>query len=351
MTTATQASKTGCAEAAAAPPPRLLADPAVPPPLARVRALAARLAPALALYPGDAYNPCSGPWFAAHSRLLRDGEEIAPLGSTTLATALAAQAALGGPGAAEGRLRLDLDPAARAGQPLSDLNERVPLYCRAQLLTRPCGRPRLELTYIALYAYNGTYRIGGIGPGVGHHDGDFERLTVRADAESGEVVGVWFNAHRPRDGGWTTGDAAPRLQGGRLLAYVARHGHGVYPRAGVQPRAFGFANDRTSAGGPLWAPSKVVLLRPRSSAPGATEWVGSAECRGCEAERGGGRGVPPPPDAHAAIVLDADGVGDFAGRWGAVPAPRCQGWWARAECPASRAPALRLFCQPWPEPT
>ena len=341
----------GRAGAAVLPlPPRLLADPGAPPPLDRVRALAAALAPALALFPGDPYNPCSGPWFAAHSRLLRDGQEVAPLGGTTLATALAAQAALGGPGVAAGRLRLDLDPAARSGQPIADLNSGAPLYCRAQLLRHPSGRPRLELTYLALYAYNGTYHLAGFGPGVGHHDGDWERMTVRVDPESGEVAGVWFNSHRPRDGAWTRAAAAPRLPGGRLLAYVARHGHGVYPTPGVQPRAFGVANDRTAADGPLWAPTKVVLVRPRSAAPGAGEWVGVVDCRGCEADDGA-RGVPLPPAPPAvSATLDADGVGDYAGQWGTVPAPRCQGWWARAECPASRSAALRLFCQPWPEP-
>jgi hypothetical protein len=328
----------------------------------------AAYAPALALHPTDAFNPCSGEWFAARSALRRGGQVVAPVGGTTLALALAEQARLGGPAAARHALALDLDPAARGGVATGDLDADVPLYVRAQLAVPPPGapprRPALEITYLALYAHNGPYRLAGLGPAVGAHDGDWERVTARVDAESGELVAVWYNAHRPRDGGWVAAADAPRGSGGgggggggggRLLAYVARHGHGAYPVAGVVPRAFGLANDRTSDAGPLWRPRRAVMLRVGDSgggpggAPAPT--LGRVACRGCEVDDGRRRGVPPPSTPPpVAVVDDTEGVGDYAGAWGTVLAPREQGWWARSECPASRGTGLRLFCQAWPEP-
>ena len=341
-----------------APPPRVLAPHLTPPPLDRVRHLVAAHTPALALHPDDPFLPCSGPWFAARSTLLRDGQPFGRVGSTSLAAALAEQVALGGPTAARASLRLDLDPAARVGVPIDQLPS-VPIYVRAQLAVPPaseCGggrRATLEIAYIALYAYNGPYFPFGklLGPGVGAHDGDWERTTIRVDAESGEAIGVWYNSHRPRDGDWVAAADAPRSPCGRLLTYVARHGHGTYATAGVIPRAFGFANDHTSGDGPLWRPATAVMLRVHShNAPYAT--LGWVVCRGCEVDAEGARGVPPPPSSSppVKVVDDTDGVGDYAGEWGTVLAPRCQGWWDKAECPASRGAAMRLFCQAWPEP-
>ena len=342
-----------------APPPRVLAPPLTPPSLDRVRQLVAVHTPALALHHDDPFLPCSGSWFASRSTLLRDGQRVGRVGSTSLAAALAEQAALGGPAAARASLRLDLDPAARVGVPANQLPS-VPIYVRAQLAVPPVDygggrRATLEITYIALYAYNGPYFPFGklIGPGVGAHDGDWERVSVRVDAESGEVIGVWYNSHRPRDGHWVAAAAAPRSPCGRLLAFVARHGHGTYGQAGVIPRAFGFANDHTSGDGPVWRPATAVMLRVHShNAPHAT--LGRVTCRGCEVDAGGARGVPPPPSSSSSpavkVTDDTDGVGDYAGDWGTVLAPRSQGWWDKAECPTSRGTAMRLFCQAWPEP-
>lgn len=148
-----------------------------------------------------------------------------------------------------------------------------------------------------LYAYNGPYRVGGA-PFLttGAHDGDIEHLTVRCHPTTGALVGVWFNAHRSRDGCWVAGPQVgayagrlcrqaqtvhlsvhlslhaasmqatacwlyvfilsafslfisitlplplllqvPRAADGSIAAYTALHGHGVYPLAGRIPRHF-----------------------------------------------------------------------------------------------------------------
>ena len=41
--------------------------------------------------------------------------------------------------------------------------------------------------------------------------------------------GVYFNAHRSRDGCWAAAEQLERTPQGRLKAYVALHGHGTYP--------------------------------------------------------------------------------------------------------------------------
>ena len=73
------------------------------------------------------------------------------------------------------------------------------------------------------------YAVAGFGPAVGAHDGDWERWTARLDAESGELTGAWYNAHRPRDGCWLPAARLPLDGAGRPSVYVAKHGHGVYP--------------------------------------------------------------------------------------------------------------------------
>lgn len=84
---------------------------------------------------------------------------------------------------------------------------------------------------------------------------DIEHLTVRLDlhasstAAAGKALsstplnsglvyqatlaGVWYNSHRNHEGEWRTAADAPRTACGRLAAYVAKDGHGVYPQVGA----------------------------------------------------------------------------------------------------------------------
>jgi hypothetical protein len=367
------------------PPPRTLRPPpsSLAPTPARLSHLVSAWAPTLRLHPTDAYHPCSGAWFAARSVLLErtGGRVLAPVGRASVAAAVAAAegAAAAHPadpvGAARA-VRLALDVTARHGQPLAELDAHVPLYVRAQLAIPAAGegsggggRPTLELAYVALYAHNGPYfplGEGWGGPSVGAHDGDLERLTVRLDAESGELLGAWFNSHRPRDGAWAgAGGVEIEAATGRPVAYVARHGHGTYPTPGIHARAWGLANDHCSAAGATWRPGSVVLLaadrgdlHPAPGAASAPE-LGFVECRGCEVLGGDGRAVcdatpprgRPPRSQHAdvRVLPDADGFGAFPGLWGETAGLRSQGWWARAECPVSRGVLKRLFLEGWPE--
>lgn len=42
--------------------------------------------------------------------------------------------------------------------------------------------------------------------------------------------GVYCNAHRSQDGCWVDSSQVERTVEGRLKIYVARHGHGTYPK-------------------------------------------------------------------------------------------------------------------------
>ena len=48
------------------------------------------------------------------------------------------------------------------------------------------------------------------------------------------LQGVWFNAHRPRDGCWRSADDLQWSSCGRFKVFVARHGHGTYPDVSFQ---------------------------------------------------------------------------------------------------------------------
>lgn len=239
------------------------------------------------------------------------------------------------------------------------------------------------------------------------------------------MVGCFFSAHRPRDGGWApareieryeppkssfpspsgrdgdgcekttpSSSSSPRSFSprGRIVAYVAKHGHGTYPTSGTHLRAGFLANDRTSSRGTAWAPRRLVLLRaagtetmkkelekpkPSSSPPSSSlspvaallesSELGITVCRGCELETPPSSSsspwtMPPPTDPAAtgvSVEAAADGDGDddseaalfgeFEGKFGEVLAARSQGWWSKAECPVSRGVALRLIGQFWPE--
>lgn len=67
--------------------------------------------------------------------------------------------------------------------------DESPLYANVKWVVRPDGvREALEINYLTLYAHNGWYDIGYLGLlKVGAHDGDWEHMTVRLSAATGEL--------------------------------------------------------------------------------------------------------------------------------------------------------------------
>lgn len=144
----------------------------------------------------------------------------------------------------DGRGGLD----SRSGRQLNS----VPLY--AYVRRHGSG---YDLVYITHYSYNGAYRIAGC-IDAGMHDADFEHMTIRLNA-SMAVIAVWYGSHGWRDGCWRFPGQFEVEAGCRPVAYVAYHGHGLYPEPGRWWRIWGFANDVCERG-PRWDAETVHLL-------------------------------------------------------------------------------------------
>jgi hypothetical protein len=348
--------------------------------LAFVRRVVARHCPEFYLHPADAYMPCTWDFFLLHSTLRNAaGQTLVARGALTPAALAAASAAHG----AELDLHLDLHPAARAGAPRGEL-DAVPVYASVKAVAAPGGGVEaLEVTYITLYAHNGAYTVANVIK-TGAHDGDIEHVTVRVDPASGDLLGVWYNAHRPRDGEWAPAADAPRGSGGRrLVAFVALNGHGYYPTVRTIHRHFWLGNDCTSRAGPVWRPRRAVLLpAPRAAAADAAARAAGRVLLPLVPSRGSSlppRPAPsPPPSVDSSPKLKGAGVdaaedeeedgGDvevvaddadaalwlaWPGRWGACrlapPGPAFQSWFHAAETPTSRSALLRVVGHLWPE--
>jgi hypothetical protein len=176
--------------------------------------------------------------------------------------------------------------------------------------------------------------------------------------------------------------AAPRGACGRLTAFVAINGHGVYPGVRTIHRHFWLGNDHTSAAGPVWRPRRAVLLpSPRAAAADAAARAAGRVLLPLVPSRGSSlppRPAPSPPPsvesspklngAGAAGVDDEEDGGDvevvaddadaalwlaWPGRWGACrlapPGPAFQSWFHAAETPTSRSALLRVVGHLWPE--
>jgi len=361
------------------------------------------------LHPDDRYMPCSTEWFIQHSSLcarLADGsvQNLVPLGGLAGHNLLEFQELFKNQSSS---MWMELDPESRTGQPLHMLHD-IPVYANVKAVfpNFHVGRDpeALEINYITLFAYNGHYSIAGA-LHVGAHDGDIEHCTARVNPRTGQLIAMWYNSHRSRDGEWVPADKVPRTSSGRPVAYIALHGHGNYPRvsevtvSGTHLPSFTrrdssahtpnpfcliavqtgrilrhvfLGNDRCSENGPVWSPRKIVLLPNHSI--GATEKVThdgdaklsihSCQSRGCglplvtaetETEAVGELlSVDNFTSGH--FDLDKYVIHDdpcewlyFRGDWGKATAPLGQRWMHDAETPVSRTSIQRIFLHIWPE--
>ena len=79
----------------------------------------------------------------------------------------------------------------------------------------------------------------------------------RLDAEARNMVGCYFNAHRPQDGQWLPADSMPKTKTGQPIAFVAKGAHGLYK--GVNPcLSFGDLGDVCNTQGHILTCVSVV---------------------------------------------------------------------------------------------
>jgi len=321
----------------------------------RLNQLIARYCPLFYLSKGDIYRPCSFEYFIGNSTLKWSSKcgkiHKVLLGQGTLTEESLVEACSSKQDLdrdyCDGEFWLDLEASARRGEAEFD---SVPVYATAKaiLTADESNYEALEITYITLFAHNGPYSIFGI-LNVGAHDGDIEHITVRVDIETEGLVGVWYNAHRNRDGTWVAGPDAERDECGRLVSYIAKHGHGHYPREGRYFRHFFLGNDVCSRGA-SWKPQQVVVLPGNDGYSGPDEELRLPICR----SRGSMLQDICFRDIDSTVLpIVEDRLpckwSIFKGRFGTAPAPCQQSWYSQAEPPVSRHPFLRLFLHFWPE--
>lgn len=117
---------------------------------------------------------------------------------------------------------------------------------------------KIHITYIFLYAYNGEYPILGL-LNAGQHPADIEHLTVEL-TQQGQLTRVMYSAHGTKDGRWVSAKDVP-MENGRIIAYMALNGHGLYPKEGIAFRLGGLANDYLGRGA-SWDPKPQLIFLP-----------------------------------------------------------------------------------------
>lgn len=72
---------------------------------------------------------------------------------------------------------------------------------------------------------------------------------------------VYYSSNKHGDGSWMPAkDCRVDASTGRLLAFVSLSRHGIYPKAGLNPRLLFAANYRTSAAGRVWGCKQCIIL-------------------------------------------------------------------------------------------
>ena len=96
----------------------------------------------------------------------------------------------------------------------------------------------IEINYVIFFPFNGqaftkSSLINRIfyHYGVGFHEGDFEHITIRLNAEGSKILGVYYSAHSDEET-WLTKDF-PVTPENRLISYVALNTHAMYPYSGI----------------------------------------------------------------------------------------------------------------------
>lgn len=210
------------------------------------------------------------------------------------------------------------------------------------------------------FAHSGPYVV--LGKDRGAHDGDWEHITVRCEPDTGKLIAAYYSAHRHGDGTWVPAEQVPfHSDTGRLLAFCALGGHGMYAKPRTNVRVFGIANDLTSSVGRRWSSQKCIIVVPPTAEPaGPLTTTNAPEIT----TRGGPyRNVRPVQPAQYLLAPPAGGYDDgvvpatdvevevramhfflWKLKWGTVVSPQLQRWFKEAEHPSGSSTLRRLFC-------
>lgn len=316
----------------------------------KLKQIIAQYTPVLHLHHKERYLPCSVEWYLERSQLWHVDalDEKMPTkrtlvldkGQVNVKDLLEVQVKY-----PQWQLHLQIEPPARTGMPQSELN-KVPLYVAVkEVVTKEGAVEAVEIDYCTFYAYNGPYTVGcsplGLGVKAGAHDGDWEHFTVRLDAEAANMVGCYYNAHRPQDGQWLPADKMPKTATGQPIAFVALGAHGLYTGPGVHRRAWCAVNEHCSRKGPVWSSQHCIMMEPVKQVPS----------RGTNLQQAFNSAATAAPVTGPAVQVDLGTVDwlQYGGNFGSIGSPHTQNfWYDKAEHPVSRTWFQRVFwhCTP-----
>jgi len=320
--------------------------------------------PILLLYPGDIYFPSTADWFLSRAELVytpltksakNQSKILIPAEHCTIEEVLKIQSHT--ENAADTlslRLPLDSDrlgPINLSNTPNQSQLEtelaQIPVYAHVRLIEGE-SESILEIIYMTFFAYNGEYALCGL-PLIkaGMHDGDWEHVTVRIDAKSGEFYGIYYNSHRNCEGHWRNSPTLIDKESNRICSYIAKAGHGHYEKHGTVFRLFGIANDKCSEHGPRWKPSKCIVV----TCMNWTDEIPSVNSRGKikYSDRKNPRRIEnmiTNSSLIGGVEVELGGMQEwlkFEGAWGTSVAPNRQNWFIQAEHPKSLTPFRRMF--------
>lgn len=118
----------------------------------------------------------------------------------------------------------------------------------------------LVINYITFYGADTGKMVLGV-KRVGSHMSDIEHISVVISSESPHVLKrVYYSAHTSDEGKWVDGPNVPVNDEGRIVVYVSKGSHGLYPEPGTYIRFYGFGNDVADGLGHVWTPQQVVEI-------------------------------------------------------------------------------------------
>jgi hypothetical protein len=147
----------------------------------------------------------------------------------------------------------------------TELNKDVPVYVYYKKFDY-----FIDIKYIYFYGYNGPYPLISVNNWFeykyGEHYSDFEHITMRFIKDKNgklDLHKIYYGAHTTIEGVWKLPTQIEWLEK-RPVSYIALHGHGNYPDAGIYSRIFGFGNDYCQRGF-LWKPQNIIYINTKNS--------------------------------------------------------------------------------------
>jgi len=124
-------------------------------------------------------------------------------------------------------------------------------------------KDKTYIQQIYFYGFNAPYDIGPFKGDIADfqdaHECDVEHMTFELDSKTKDLKRIYYGSHGLKEGFWLDAHHPDiQYEGTHPVAFVARGGHGLYPRGGTYVRIYGMANDITSKH-MRWAPQLVRI--------------------------------------------------------------------------------------------